>query len=86
MTVEDLATKLGKSVGWVNLHLRVSPNIKPIVVWQTYNRETDLYRLAALLCEIGEPFKQPFLDNQGVIIMMMSDDFAFIFDKEGKRK
>lgn len=86
LTAEELATKLNKPVSWVRRLVTFSPHIKPLVVWQNYDPDTDFFRVCALMTEIGESFEQPFIDHDRDIIVRMGDSFAFIFDLEGKRK
>ncbi len=83
ITIPELADKIDVPVSWVERHI-VSPKKRPQVMWDTFPEESDFYRVCSLLNDIGEPYEHPFIDRAQIIVRM-SDDWAFIFNLNGKR-
>lgn len=51
----------------------------------TLSQESDCVRLLNLLGEIGEEYREPFIDSHDIIVVRMDSTFAFLFDLQGKR-
>lgn len=84
ITVEELALQLKKPVSWVKRLVR-KPREFLSVDYRNFDEDSDFHRVCLLMAQIGEPlYRKPFMDGQNIVVRM-SDDFAFIFNKEGKR-
>lgn len=83
MTVKQLATKLGLPESQVRSRLSKKKDY-PTVDWKSYGQDTHFYQMMALLHRMNEDVT-PFMDGDKIVVRM-SDDYAFIFDKEGNHE